>query len=91
MAEIMQIEGWKTKSMTRHYIGPATSERLTGAKRQREQACSDALDLPLSPECAREILLHAHRSIPASYVSLGTGEVPGLQAAGPKERGKKFG
>ena len=75
--------------MARYYIGPTTSKRVPGAERQREQACSDAFDLPVSPELAR-VLPHACGSIAACSVSLGCREVPWLQAAGPWG-GKRFG
>ena len=54
MDEIMHMGGWKTKSMARYYIGSTTSTRVAGAKRQREQACADASDLPLSPTFAED-------------------------------------
>ena len=54
MDEIMHMGGWKTESMARYYIGPTTSTRVGGAKRQRDQACADASDLPLSPAFAED-------------------------------------
>ena len=54
MDEIMHMGGWKTESMARYYIGSTTSTRPAGAKRQREQACADASDLPLSPAFAED-------------------------------------
>ena len=53
MDEIMQMSGWKTESMARYYVGTTTSKRVTGAKRQREQACTSKSDLPLSPVFAK--------------------------------------
>ena len=54
MDEIMHMGGWKTESMARYYIGSTPSTRVAGAKRQREQACADASDLPLSPAFAED-------------------------------------
>ena len=59
MDEIMQIGGWKTESMALYYIGPTTSKILPGAKPQRGQACSNALDLPLSPEFASNLVIQS--------------------------------
>ena len=54
MDDIMHMGGRKTESITRYYIGSKTSTRVAGATRQREQACADASDLPLSPAFAED-------------------------------------
>ena len=61
MDEIMQIGGWKTEGMARYYVGATTSKRAAGAKRQREQACANASDLPLSPKFADDFAACSRR------------------------------
>ena len=61
MDEIMQIGGWKTEGMARYYVGATTSKRVAGAKRQREQACANASDLPLSPKFADDFAACSRR------------------------------
>ena len=50
MEEIMQIAGWKTERMARHYVGPVVSSTPPGPKRVREQAYDSSNEFTLSEE-----------------------------------------
>ena len=48
--ENMKIDGWKTESVAKYYIGATSSGKEHGSERKCDRSYAGAGELPLSPE-----------------------------------------
>lgn len=88
--KIIQIGGWKQSA----WHSTTLVQPLVRDYRKPSSNGSRPIPTRSTYRChrsSRDVFVHAHERIAASNVSLGCGEVAGLQAADPKQRGKKFG